>query len=159
MKHVVGVGEAQVSADPADILVTHALGSCIGVVAYDPTARVGGLLHAMLPQSRINPQRALDSPCVFVDTGVPLFFRQMYAAGAEKKRLVVKVAGGASINSNAEDGFAIGKRNLTILRKLFWKNGIVIEAEDVGGSCARTMYLEMDTGRVWLLVNGKRWEL
>jgi chemotaxis protein CheD len=83
----------------------------------------------------------------------------MYEAGGVKSRMVVKVAGGAAINSSHDDRFQIGKRNYIILKKLLWKNNILIDKEDVGGSQARTMYLRIDTGQVWLSSAGVEREL
>ncbi len=140
------------------MLVTHALGSCLGIAAYDPEVPVGGILHVMLPTSSVNPEKAKANPYMFVDVGVPQLFKQLYAMGAEKRRIVVKVAGGANI-SGGSDFFAIGKRNFVILRKLFWKNGIMISGQDVAGSISRTMYLDISTGRTWLQSSGREWEL
>jgi chemotaxis protein CheD len=159
VKHIVGVADMKISDQPGDIIVTHALGSCLGIAVYDPVARLGGILHVMMPVSSINPDKAKSNPCMFVDTGLPAFFKAIYAMGGEKKRLIVKVAGGANVHANGSDRFAIGKRNYITLKKMFWKNSVLIESEDVGGDKARTMYLEIDTGRVWLANAGAEWDL
>lgn len=141
-----------------DVIVTHALGSCLGISIHDPVARVGGIFHVMLPNASVSPDKAAANPYMFVDTGTPQFFKEAYAAGAAKERIKVKVAGGAALGSG-EDFFAIGKRNFVILRKLLWKNSILIAAEDVGGNISRTMYLDVGTGRTWLQSGGKEWDL
>jgi chemotaxis protein CheD len=158
VKQIVGVADMCISSASDDVIVTHALGSCLGISAHDPQALVGGLLHVMLPQSSINPDKARTNPFMFVDTGVPAFFRKLYEAGALKSRLKVKVAGGSNVQGG-EDRFAIGKRNYIMLRKIFWSNGVLIEAEDVGGSVPRTMYLEIATGKLRLSVAGQEREL
>lgn len=147
----------RVSRERGDLIVTHALGSCLGIAVHDPVAGVGGLLHVMMPEGRTNLEKAADNPFMFVDTGVPAFFREVY--GAVKARCVVKVAGGANVNGAGIDRFEIGKRNFIILRKLFWKNSVLIDAQDVGGTVPRTMYLEIGTGRVWLSTAGCEKEL
>jgi len=144
---VVNISDVIVSRDPTATLVTYALGSCIGVTIYDPVAQVGGMLHFMLPQSSINPARAAELPCMFADTGVPLLFRQAYDLGAKKERLVVCAAGGAEI-LDTEGHFQIGSRNRTILRKLFWKNSVLLAAEETGGSSSRTLSLCLADGSV-----------
>jgi chemotaxis protein CheD len=149
----------KVASVAGDVLVTHALGSCLGVMVYDPVAVVGGLLHVMMPQASLNPEKAQSNPYMFVDSGVPAFFQQLYAAGAVKSRCVVTVAGGSNVHGDDNDRFAIGKRNYLMLRKLFWKNGILIKAEDVGGTAPRTVYLEIGTGRAWLSTAGQEREL
>ena len=75
MRHVVGVGDMKIGR-AGDVLVTHGLGSCLGLMIYDPVVKVGGMLHAMLPLSSINPQKAESNPFMFVDTGVSLFLKQ-----------------------------------------------------------------------------------
>ena len=94
MSHVVGVADLKVARGiDEDFLVTHALGSCLGLTIYDPKCQVGGMLHAMLPMSKINPEKAARNPFLFVDTGVPELFAAFYAAGGDKSRVVVKAAG------------------------------------------------------------------
>ncbi len=154
MTHTVLVGDMK-TGQSGDLLVTHALGSCLGLVVYDAQAGVGGLLHAMLPLSSINPQKAQDNPAMFVDTGVPLLFNALYAQGAVKGRLVVKAAGcGNPLSKN--EIFKIGERNHTVLKKLLWKNSILLSSEDIGGSCSRTIHFEVATGQVVLSSNGTR---
>jgi chemotaxis protein CheD len=155
LKHIVGVADLKVSAQPGDILITYALGSCLGITIHDPMANVGGLLHVMLPLSTIDSAKASENPYMFVDTGVPQLFLECYKLGAQKGRLVVKVAGGACSNENEEeDYFQIGKRNFTILRKLLWKNGVLLKTHDVGGQQSRTMSLDIGNGEVQLKING-----
>jgi chemotaxis protein CheD len=159
MRHTVGVADMKISGEPGDVLVTHALGSCLGIAVHDPIAQVGGLLHVMMPQARINPAKAEDNPCMFVDAGVPRFFQLLYNAGVCRGRLVAKVAGGASVTESSTDRFNIGQRNILMLRKLLWKNSILLSGEDVGGHVARTMYLEIGSGRVWLHAQSQEIEL
>ncbi len=147
MDLAVDIADLQISDDPRVTLVTYSLGSCIGVSVWDPQVRVGGMLHYMLPESALSPDKARQKPAMFADTGVPALFRAAYALGAVKQRLVVKVAGGSSLLDD-NGTFNIGKRNYVMLRKLFWKNGVLIEAEHVGGSISRTMRLDVGSGRV-----------
>ena len=152
MNLTVLVGDMKIGRS-GDLLVTHALGSCLGLMAFDPVAKLGGLLHAMLPLSSINPEKALANPAMFVDSGVPLLFEALYAQGAMKGRLVVKAAGcGNPMGQN--EVFKIGERNYTVLKKLLWKNNILLEAEDVGGSASRTIHFEVSTGQVLLSSSG-----
>jgi chemotaxis protein CheD len=157
-KITVGVADMKLCRQHHEIVVTHALGSCIGVAIYDPVACVGGILHFMLADSRINPERAAENPWVFADTALPLFFEKAYKIGAVKSRLIIKVAGASQILD--ENGlFAIGKRNHTMLRKWFWEQGLLIKNEHIGGSSCRTLYLEMGSGRTWISINGHKIEL
>ena len=144
---VIDIADLAVSADPAAYLVTYSLGSCIGLTVWDPAVRVGGMLHYMLPDSQLSPEKARRSPGMFCDTGVPMLFRTAYELGAAKHRLIVKVAGGSQLLDEAGI-FNIGKRNYLALRKLLWKNGVLISAESVGGSLSRTLKLDVATGEV-----------
>ena len=154
---VVGIGDMAVSSKADERLVAYALGSCLGVVVHDPIANVGGLLHVMLPSSEIDPDKAQRNPCTFVDTGVPALFRACYRAGAQKERLIVKVAGGSHAGGNTDqpDTFQVGKRNALTLKKLLWKNGVILHAEEIGGlGVSRTVSLTIRTGDCYVRANG-----
>lgn len=156
---VVGISDLKWSNNKDEVLVTYALGSCIAVAVYDPRAGVGGLLHFMLPDSSLDMNKAREAPGMFADTGIPLLFKTCYGMGAEKKRIIVKVAGGASILDDT-NYFRIGQKNITALRKIFWKNNVMIEAEDTGSTCNRTVRLNMANGRVYVRSsNGEAKEL
>lgn len=128
MKFTVGVSDMKICGAAGDIVVTHALGSCIGIAIHDPVAHVGGILHYMLPVSSVDTQKAAANPFMFGDTGIPLFFKEAYDHGAKKENLRVVMAGGAQV-FESKDFFDIGKRNIVIARKLFWKNNVLIAVE------------------------------
>jgi len=144
---IVGIGDMKVAQGTDITVTTHSLGSCIGVSVHDEKMNIGGILHFQLPLSNSNPKKALEKPFMFADTGIPALFKAAYELGAEKKRMVVKVAGGASVMED-HNVFNIGERNYIVLKKIFWKNGILITAEDVGGDSWRTMKLDLGTGRL-----------
>ncbi len=158
-QRVVGIAEMQVSADPSETLVAYSLGSCIGLAIYDPEARVGGILHFMLPDSSLDPPKASAKPAMFADTGIPRLFREAHALGLRKWRARVVVAGAAQILD--ESGyFNVGRRNCAAVRRILWRNNVLIDTEDVGGRMNRTLFLEIGTGRTWLKTAGvQRWEV
>ena len=117
LRHIVGIGEFAVSTGREDVLVTHALGSCIAVCIWDPTTLVAGLLHLLLPDSRINPQRAKEQPAAFADTGIPLLFQSAYAKGLQKNRCLVRLVGGAEVAGSGAT-FDIGKRNILATKNI-----------------------------------------
>jgi chemotaxis protein CheD len=154
MNVVVGVSDCIVTGDPSHMLVTYALGSCVGVSIYDPVAGVGGLLHFMLPEAPPGAAQDGKSPYMFADSGIPMMFREAYEKGAQKRRLRVRVAGGAQI-MDANGVFNIGQRNCLAMRKIFWKAGVIVHAEETGGVIARTMRFELASGRVFLRSPGE----
>lgn len=158
MRIVVKVSDMKLSKTPGDIIVTHALGSCIGIAIHDSLAGVGGILHYMLPKSSIDEKKAEQNPFMFADTGIPLFFQNAYKMGAKKENLRVVMAGGSNLFEE-NDMFAIGKRNAVIARKLFWKNSVIIDKENVGGNISRTFYLEIGSGSTWLTSGSNRIDL
>jgi chemotaxis protein CheD len=143
---IIGISDLKVSNNSEDVLVTFALGSCICVSVYDPKVKVGGLLHFMLPDSSLDENKAKEIPGMFADTGIPLLFKSCYTYGAEKKRMVVKVAGGASILDDT-NYFRIGQKNITAMRKIFWRNNVLIDGEDTGKNFNRTVRLNLSNGR------------
>lgn len=150
----VDISGMKLSRTPSDVIVTYSLGSCVGVTLYDPVARVGGMIHCMLPLSKIDPEKARLKPYMFVDTGVAAMLGELYSMGAKRQNIVAKVAGAGS-PLGKEETFRIGQRNYTILRKFLWKNSILIDKEDVGGSKARTLYLYMADGRTTVKSEGQ----
>lgn len=144
----------KVGNEAGSTIVTYALGSCIGVAVHDPVARVGGLLHFMLPDSSIDPMKAKNNPHMFADTGIPSLFKSAYKLGAKKQRMKVVIAGGAQALDQA-GFFNIGKRNYMALKKILWKNNVMIDHENVGGNSNRTIKLSIKDGTVWLKVSGK----
>ena len=150
---IVGISDIKISKNPGEVIVTYALGSCIGITVYDPIARVGGLLHYMLPDSSLDERKARENPAMFADTGIPSLFKGCYTLGAEKKRMIVKVAGGASILDDT-NFFRIGQKNIMAMRKIFWKNNVMIAAEDTGANHNRTVRMDMATGKVFVKTSG-----
>jgi chemotaxis protein CheD len=152
---VIGVGELAV-AEQGTTIVTHGLGSCIAVCIWDPGTRIGGMIHFLLPDSRINPERAARQPAAFADTGVPLLFQTAYAHGLIKARTVVALVGGADISRESQAGLLnVGRRNTLAARNLLWRNGVLIRKEDVGGSRARTVSLSVGDGRILISAPGE----
>jgi chemotaxis protein CheD len=147
---VVGVGDMAVSNQASTILSTYALGSCIGVIAYDPEAKCGGILHLMLPEASVAPQKALTQPAMFADTGLPMFFKALLGLRAERSRLRLSITGGASIISG-QDPFKIGERNARATMDFVRQNQLNVFHSDTGGSISRTVHLELGTGLVNLL--------
>ena len=144
---VVGISDYQTSNRPDDVIITYSLGSCIGLTVYDPAIKVGGMIHYMLPLSKISPEKAEMKPAMFADTGVPVLLKKLFDMGASKSRLIVRAAGGSQLMDQNKI-FNIGERNFLILRKILWKNNILMKNSDVGGMLSRTVRFEIDTGRV-----------
>lgn len=142
---IVGVGDMAVSNNPQVILSTYALGSCIGVIAYDSVTKVGGILHFMLPDSAISRDKAAKQPAMFADTGLPLFFRALIGMKADPHRMRIFVAGGAGMLAG-QDPFKIGERNSVVTFDYLTKHGLSIRQRDTGGSINRTVHLEVGTG-------------
>ena len=149
---VVGIGDCQVTRDPAASIITYALGSCIALAIYDPVARVGGLLHYLLPESKLDLEKAARNPFMFADTGIPALFHQAYALGALKSRICVIAAGGAQVTES--ESFQIGKRNHLAMKKILWRAGVLLHHEEVGGTQSRTVRLELESGRFLLKQGG-----
>ena len=141
---VVGISDMCVSRDPSDTLITYSLGSCVGLSLYDPEATTGGLIHCLLPLSKMDVEKAKARPQMFVDTGIVVLIEALMRLGAQKRNLVARVGGSKLLDTKST--FDIGDRNFAVLRKILWKNDILITAKDVGGSIARTMTLEIETG-------------
>jgi chemotaxis protein CheD len=150
----VGVGE--LAAAVAGRLVAYALGSCVGIAIIEPATGRGALAHVQLPSSR-NASFADDvfaQPGRYADTAVPKLLEVARQGGARLGRLRVVIAGGASFGIGG-DHFQIGARNITAVRKALWLAGLIIDADDTGGTRPRTLSLELPAGRCGITVNGE----
>lgn len=144
---VVGVAELAVTNQAGAILSTYALGSCIGLVAYDALSRAAGLLHLMLPDSTISPEKAARQPAMFADTGVPALFNSLVGVRAQRSRTTLYIAGGASVLSGP-DSFQIGERNAAAVRRILAVYGCRVVGVETGGFVNRTLHLDVGSGQL-----------
>lgn len=155
---IVGVGDMAVSGDGVTTFSTYALGSCVGVVAFDPTNRVGGMLHVMLPDSAISAEKALVQPLIFADTGVEHFLKSLKELGAELEHLKIVLAGGASTMSSS-DAFKIGEKNVAAVKQKLTEYRLTPIAEELGGYTNRSLHFEMQKGRLQISLPDQKMEV
>lgn len=158
MEIIVSISDMKVTNRPKDVLVTHALGSCLGLAAYDPVAGVAGLIHCLLPVARDTAKGPVKKPYMYVNLGVPQMMRALFNRGATRDNLVLKAAGCGRM-MHISNQFDTGANNFAALKKLLQVNAMHLAAEDVGGTIPRTMRLFADTGRVVISSCGRSWEL
>jgi len=151
---LLGIGEWDVSHEPETVLSAPNLGSCLGISIYDPKLKRGAMMHCMLPLSQSNPEKAKDNPGLYVDTGFVMMIQRMIENGSNKRDLIITVAGGSNIN-DANNVFEIGKKNYTILKKLLWKNSLLLKGEHCGSNVSRTISLSIASGDVFVKVSGE----
>lgn len=146
----VSIGQIAVSKDRDDVLVAYGLGSCIGVTVFDSASGVAGLIHVLLPDSEgraVNPAE----PGRFADTGIDGLLRQMSNAGVNPRRLVVKIAGGASVlGPGNNERFKIGERNAEAIKERLKQHGLYPAASDIGGTKGRTLELHVASGKTFV---------
>lgn len=157
---IIGLGGLKVSNAPGDIIKTLALGSCVGLLMVAPKFRAVGMVHIVLPDSKIDADKAAETPGYFADTGIQSLLDEFRKLGVHSNRdLMVKLTGGATV-MDTNKTFDIGRRNVLACRKCLWKNHMAAIAEDVGGNYSRTVWVEVDSGRVFVTSPGRgRWEL
>ena len=143
-KLIVGIADMKMAKGDG-MLVTYALGSCIGICLYDPLPKLGALVHIMLPLSL---ETGRTHPLKYADTGIRDTLRQMVLRGANKSRITAKIAGGAKMFdvSGSSSLGNIGQRNIESVRIVLKKEGVRLLKEDVGGSVARTLLFDVSNG-------------
>lgn len=140
----VGISDQKVCSIP-DILVTFALGSCVGICLYDPQTKVSGMAHIMLPSSReISGSQA--NIMKFADTSIPELISQMERAGASRRRITAKIAGGAQMFATQSERFNIGERNIIAVKQVLNDLKIPLLASDTGLNYGRTVYFHSENG-------------
>ena len=155
---VVNIADMKISNKVDEFLVTYSLGSCVAIAVYDPFVKIGGLIHIMLPESSIEKNPALINPYKFVDLGVPALYKELFKNGAKRNHVVTKVIGGSNV-MDKNKYFNIGERNYTAVRKILWRNNMIIHKEDVGGSKSRTVRVYINTGKVVVSNSYEEYEL
>ncbi len=144
LNHIVGISDLKVCKSP-DVLVTYALGSCVGICMVDELTGVGGLSHIMLPDST-QSLSGKELPMRFADTAIPMLIDQLVLHGANRSRLRAKIAGGAVMFAAANDRFNIGERNIAAVTEALKKANIPIISKDVGLDYGRTVFFYPETG-------------
>ncbi len=151
----VGLGELKISRNPDDILVAYGLGSCVGIGMYDPALRLAGLLHALLPT---HPNGTDGNSAKYVDSGVVALVVELLRAGADRNRLVVRMAGGA--NMLTAPGFSqtlnIGARNVEAAYAALSGLKFRIASQEVGGNIGRTVRFYPANGRMTIRTVGNQ---
>ena len=147
------------SAGGDAVLATVGLGSCVAIILHDPVARVGGLAHVLLPSRSLS--RSGDNPGRFPQTAIPALLEEMLALGADRRRLVARLAGGASMFANLvpAGSMQMGDRNVIAVREVLSQLAIPIVAEAVGGNRGRSVWFHVAEGRVVVGAVGEREEL
>lgn len=143
---VVGISDMNVTPRPG-VLVTYALGSCVGICLYDRLAGVSGLSHILLPDSSMCPND--HNVMKFADTAVKALIERMERAGARRARLTAKIAGGARLFGNGE-GIQIGERNVAAVKAELARFNIPILAEETGLNYGRTVEFHAEDGTVYV---------
>ena len=155
MGEMIKVGMADLKACKApDNLTTIGLGSCIGIAMYDPVTKISGLAHIMLPDS--TQIRNNTNIAKFADTGIQKLYDDMIAMGANKSRLVAKIAGGATMFAGgASSAINVGQRNAEASKAKLKALGVRLLAEDTGLNYGRTVEFYSETGDYLIKAVGK----
>lgn len=144
--NIVKVGMADMGvASGGLILKTTGLGSCVGLTLYDPERLIAGMAHVMLPSSDIAREGQLNA-AKYADTSIPELLDRLLRMGANQRRLIAKMAGGAQMFAFAAggDSLRIGPRNVESVKRALAELNIPVAAEDTGGNYGRT--IEFDSG-------------
>ena len=141
-KITIGIADMKLARGQG-MLITYALGSCIGICLHDPMLKLGALIHIMLP---VNMETNRTNTMKYADTGLRETLRQMEAMGAKRVRITAKIAGGAKMFETGASLGNIGQRNIESVHLNLKKEGIRLLKEDVGGSVARTLLFDVNSG-------------
>ena len=155
----VGLGEMVVSQDKEDVLVAYGLGSCLGIKMYDPVLGLSGLLHAVLPTCSAGTDSGNPK---YVDSGIEGLLEAMTKKGADRRRMIIKMAGGANMLTSPgfQRTFDIGMRNVESAHKTFERLNLCLRKEDVGGNIGRTVRVYVFNGRMTVrIIGGKEQDL
>lgn len=141
-KIIVASGSYVVGRKKTAILQAY-LGTCVGVVIYDPDENIGGLIHLLLPKQS-SPESTYE-PVKYASTGLPIFLNALCEAGAKRENMKAVVAGGAIVGPISEWDFHldIGGRTLEVVKTILAHEGIEIQKLEAGGFLTNKFSLNM----------------
>lgn len=143
--HTARIGDIIIGRAP-DVLEALALGSCVSAAIYDPEFKIGALTHILLPES--SQFREIDKLGKYADTAIPEAIRQLTAKGANRDRLIAKIAGGAKMfemTGVSKSTIDVGSRNIEATKGKLKELNIPIVAQDVGENYGRTIQFNLET--------------
>jgi chemotaxis protein CheD len=151
----VGLGEIKISRDPGDLLVAYGLGSCLGIGVYDPVIRLAGMLHAILP---VNPNGSTENAGKYVDSGVAMLLEQLIRLGGDRKRFILRMAGGANmlVAPGMTSVLNVGSRNVESAFATFSAMNLKLASHEVGGNTGRTVRFYVADGRMTIRTMGNQ---
>ena len=151
---IVEVSSFYIAGNPTQLMCL-GLGSCLGIAMYEPQAKLGGLAHAMLPL--FQEGRNKTNLAKYVDTSIYLMVDGILEKGGKKNNIYVKLVGGSRMFANiTDDTLDIGRRNIKAAHETLKKERIKLKAEEVGGTCGRTIYFDLTTGKIQIRTSGKK---
>lgn len=150
----VGMADLNVCFAP-EVITTLGLGSCVGIVLYDSTIQLAGMVHIMLPDSTKIMHNA--NKYKFADTGIRALLDKMIELGAKQDRITAKIAGGAQMFGfqSTSDLLRVGEKNVEATKLQLEMLRIPILAEDTGANHGRTIEFYPDTGQLLIKSVGK----
>ena len=153
----VGIAQCVISKDPQVLIVSYGLGSCVGIAAWDPVARVAGLIHILLPEPTATSPNMSVAPMRFASTGVPYLLHALDVAGGQRSRLRLAAVGGAqmlgALSLNGANK-TIGALNVEVVQATLHQEGLQLSSHDFGGTTGRTIGIVVATGSVWVRAAG-----
>jgi chemotaxis protein CheD len=143
----VNIAEMRVARSP-DVLVTHGLGSCLGIAIYDPVKKIGGIAHAMLPD--INLAKVKSNPCRFVNSTIRKMVEELEKMGGSRKCFMAKLFGGAHMFTfiTVDNLLNVGQKNIDTALEVLGELGIKVTGQETGGTFGRTVGFNLEDGKV-----------
>ena len=148
---IINVGIADIKVGQGDVVLRTTLGSCVGIVLYDPDLKIGGISHIMLAKDPTGKDN-IKSPHKYGETALPELIKMMKDAGSPIGKFSCRMFGGASMFKGINSNFLqnIGEQNIQIVKRFMEEHKIPILVEDISGNEGRTISLYCDDGRVLL---------
>lgn len=144
MKRVedVAVGRALVTRENIELRAI-ALGSCIGVAAYDPSGRIGGMAHIMLPGNA--PDKAAEKTR-YAANAIEKMLGKMISMGSRLCDLEVCLVGAGNVLERDDD--TICQSNIDSVRQILENKGIDVKASALGGTQRRSVSVDIESGKI-----------
>ena len=147
-RKMITIGEMVITNDPTSVNLI--VGSCVGVIIYDPLKKTFAITHTIYPEFTERSLALGKKKTFYVDTAIEEMIAELQKRGSSVPQLQAKIIGGANMFENLEP---VGDKNVVVARKTLEEHKIPLVAEDTGGRSGRKIEPMNSEGKIKVIVH------
>ncbi len=140
------------------------LGSCVSVILFSPSRKIGAICHAQLAEEPHHHEEDInactdtdekDNRFRYLNCAFEFMLHNLIRKGAAPGEMKAYLLGGAAVGMTGSDYFQVGKKNLEMGKNLLKENGISVQLEKTGGTKGMTLYFYPASGDLYYRYHGE----